>query len=181
MPAIDRVHSPTPEELMAYLDGESPANARNEIEIHVTACAECRQVISDLGGVNRTMAAWQPENAPATLRPPRVARAIGWTLPAFSWRPGYLVMSVTGVVATALLVVTLASVGGRTAKVGAYVMQTPAAVDEAKAPQATISARKATVDGRFVKPESQSTAAPKIGTMAETVTVPRQPSVIRTA
>jgi len=35
MAAIDRVHSPTPEELMAYLDGEAQASERATIETHV--------------------------------------------------------------------------------------------------------------------------------------------------
>jgi len=40
MPVTDRSHSPTPEELTAFLDGESPASERAAIEAHVVACAE---------------------------------------------------------------------------------------------------------------------------------------------
>src|SRR5262249_43931594 len=100
MPATDRAHSPTQDEVMAFLDGETPAPERASIEAHVVACAECRQVVSDLGGVNRAMAAWQPEKAPATLRPPRVVRAGAMSLPRiprpFSWRPSYGVIAFGG-------------------------------------------------------------------------------------
>jgi len=109
MPATERVHSPTPEELMAFLDGETSALERTAIETHIVACAECRQVISDLGGVDRAMTAWQPENVPATLRPPRVVRASRWTPPAFSWRPGYSVIAFGGAVVTMALVVSLST------------------------------------------------------------------------
>jgi hypothetical protein len=46
------------------------------------------------------MAAWQPENAPGSLRPPRIPRTLG----PFSWRPGYLVLPAGAVVVTIVLV-----------------------------------------------------------------------------
>jgi hypothetical protein len=104
MPATDRVHSPTPEELMAYLDGETPADSRVVIETHIGACADCRRTIAELRGVTHAMTAWEPEAAPATLRPPRAPRANSWTLRAFSWRPGYMAIAFGGAAATVLLV-----------------------------------------------------------------------------
>src|SRR5215831_6781919 len=104
MAATDRVHSPTPEELMAYLDGEAQASARADIETHVGHCAECQNIIDDLRGVSSAVAQWKVEDAPAALRPPQVQRARGWALPAFSWRPGYLALSFGAVAATVVLV-----------------------------------------------------------------------------
>jgi len=107
MPATNRVHSPTPEELMAFLDGESSGDTHAAIEAHVVACAECRQVISDFRTVNLTMAAWQPDSAPVTLRPPRVAGvARASRIPRlFSWRTAYLVLPAGAVAVTIFLIV----------------------------------------------------------------------------
>src|SRR6516165_4434983 len=108
MQATDRVHSPTPEDLMAYLDGETTADRRAAIETHVGACADCRRAIAELRGVTQAMSAWEPEPAPAALRPPRAPRANGWALRPFSWRPGYLAISLGGAVVIVLLVGDLA-------------------------------------------------------------------------
>jgi len=114
MPAADRVHSPTPEALMAFLDGESPVQERAAIEAHVADCVECRRVINDLRGVTHAMTSWAAEDAPATLRPPRVeAPARTLRLPAFSWRPSYLVLTFGGAAVTLVLVANLVSVTTR--------------------------------------------------------------------
>src|SRR5215472_4021036 len=93
MPVTDRAHSPTPEELMAFVDGESTADARAAIEAHVGSCGKCRRLMNDLRSVTKSAALWAVEDAPATLQAPRTLRARSWALPALSWRPGYLVLS----------------------------------------------------------------------------------------
>ena len=108
MPAVDRVHSPTPESLMAFLDGESPAQERAAIEAHVADCVECRRVMQDLRGVSQAMTSWDADAAPATLRPPRAeAPARLLRLPAISWRPSYVVLTFGGVAVTLMLVANL--------------------------------------------------------------------------
>jgi len=44
MRAVDQIHSPTPEEIMEYLDGEGTAASRDVIAAHLAACAACRSV-----------------------------------------------------------------------------------------------------------------------------------------
>src|SRR5262245_38984157 len=203
MAATDGVPSPTPEELMAFLDGESPADARASIEAHVVACAECRQVISDLGGVNRAVAAWQLENAPATLRPPRMPRASAMSpsrVPgAFSWRPAYLAMALGGVAVTVFLVTSLVGNPMRARRA-----QPAMTVATSHAPESIVDGP---IDGRLADrngPVDRFEARPGGGGGGRAVTesrvagkalvmsarpapapeqsaAPRQPSVIRTA
>jgi Domain of unknown function (DUF4349)/Putative zinc-finger len=82
-------HSPTPEELMAYLDGEAPADEAARVRAHMADCIECRRLADDLGRVTRETAQWQVGPAPATLRapaaviPPVVRRFAVWRSRAF--------------------------------------------------------------------------------------------------
>src|SRR5579859_6382543 len=103
MPATDRLHSPTPEDLMAYLDGEAPAGAGQDIQSHLANCSECQAVVADLRGVSREVNAWAVVDAPDALRSPHVPGATRWTLPAFSWRPAYLTLSLGTVAVTVFL------------------------------------------------------------------------------
>ena len=114
MITTERVHSPTPEELMAFLDGETSAEARATVESHIAACAGCRKTIAQLRGVTHTMSAWEVEAAPVTLHPPRAAQAKGWSLPALSWRKSYFALSLGGAAVTVLLVVSLVPFAKRT-------------------------------------------------------------------
>lgn len=204
MTATDRVHSPTPEELMAFLDGETPLDGQAAIETHIAGCPECRGTISELRGVSRALSVWEPESAPVTIRAPRARSAKGWSLPAFSWRPGYVTLSLTGATFTALLVVGASQVR-RTptaaepqtvaadsitvadgalnkdgARNGRLDSNAPVANDVFRAAP---SGGLATVPGA-AKTESRTfarAAGIQSQTTAGTATAPRQPSVIRTA
>lgn len=63
-------HSPTPEALMAYLDGELAAAASRDVLTHLAACDRCRRLADDLRGVSRDLRAWQAGDPPASLQPP---------------------------------------------------------------------------------------------------------------
>jgi hypothetical protein len=104
MTATERAHSPTPEDLMAFVDGELLENARAGIQAHLGACAQCRAVVDDLRGVTREMTEWRVEEAPAALAAPRVGRASGFALPPISWHPRYVSMTLGAVAITAVLV-----------------------------------------------------------------------------
>jgi hypothetical protein len=202
MPATDHVHSPTPEELMAFLDGESAADARAAIEAHVVACAECRQVISDLGGLNRAVTAWQLERVPSTLRPPRMLRQTGWSLRQISWRPAYLVLPVGAVAAILVLVVGARHSGVRTAAKAEAAAQsasdqisvlndpTDGRLDKNRSlPSDASGAVPGRLAGRGGIPEApaqglaeiDSPVAGHAATAPPQGVAPRQPSIIRTA
>jgi hypothetical protein len=181
MPVTDRVHSPTPEELMAFVDGESPSDTRAAIEAHVGGCDECRRLMNDLRGVTKSAALWAVEDAPATLQAPRPLRARSWALPALSWRPGYLVLS------GGLAVIVLLAVG-RFVPLKTTQYAASAARSEATPASAEAADKVSNVDGRAfevkMSPQSQlesrPPAAPATVVPADAA-VPRQPSVIRTA
>jgi predicted anti-sigma-YlaC factor YlaD len=67
MQAVERPHSPTPEEVMAHLDGEPTTLPRDAMDAHLAACATCRSIADDLRGVTRATKAWTVDAAPATL------------------------------------------------------------------------------------------------------------------
>src|SRR5215213_5885677 len=70
MPATDRHHSPTPEDIMEYLDGEGTAGFRGEIAAHLVSCAECRAVAAEQRGVSEQAQGWTVPAAPPSLRAP---------------------------------------------------------------------------------------------------------------
>jgi len=63
-------HSPTPEEVMAYLDGETPREERERMEAHLAACETCQEIAEDLRSVSRDAAAWEVDAPPSTLQAP---------------------------------------------------------------------------------------------------------------
>lgn len=71
MRSIDRFHSPAPEELMAFVDGEGSADARAAIEMHLDTCAACRALVEDQRRLTGTLQTWRVPDAPASLQPPQ--------------------------------------------------------------------------------------------------------------
>jgi hypothetical protein len=205
MITTERVHSPTPEELMAFLDGETPAEARAAVETHIATCAGCRKTIAHLRGVSHAMSAWETEAAPVTLRPPRVTHAKGWSLPALSWRPSYFAISLGTAAVIVLLVVTLLPFARRTPSVLAATAadQTSVlngAIDgrlerSAGAPRDAFRVSRAQPGGsgggrptldesyaaKATPPPPQMLAAQAGLSVSDAAAAPRQPSVIRTA
>jgi hypothetical protein len=47
------------EELMAYLDGELPADQATEALLHLELCAECQTLAADFRGVSQALMAWE--------------------------------------------------------------------------------------------------------------------------
>jgi len=55
------VHPIEPEELMAYLDGELPADRANATAAHLGECAECQGLVAELRNVSHTLKTWKAE------------------------------------------------------------------------------------------------------------------------
>ena len=196
MAVTNRTHSPTPEELMAFADGESPAEARPAIEAHVASCEECRRLIGNLRGVNRATALWAVEEAPSALQPPRIRRSRSWAMRPLSWRPGYVVISAGGIAAIALLVANLGTYATRT-RSAAGVTTAVAHARETSLPVVPGDQIRTNgaLDGRLDRngPATRAEIAASLERFTETMkapntapadpqsVVPRQPSVIRTA
>src|SRR5262249_51498124 len=54
-------HSVEPEELMAYLDGEFPAQKAFDTAAHLEHCGECRMLAAELKEVSEMVVGWQGE------------------------------------------------------------------------------------------------------------------------
>jgi hypothetical protein len=101
MRSVDRLHSPAPEELMEFADGEGSAATRAAIEAHLADCAECRTIVSDQRGLSRTLGGWRVAPPPASLRAPAPRRARVW------WRPSPSIAAGLAAAAIVLLVVAV--------------------------------------------------------------------------
>src|SRR3954468_8933354 len=86
MAAADYTHTPGPEEIMAFVDGEGTAASRTAIEAHLADCAACQVLASEQRQLSLQASAWTVGPAPASLRAPgRSRRLLGVTVPA--WVP----------------------------------------------------------------------------------------------
>jgi Domain of unknown function (DUF4349)/Putative zinc-finger len=60
-------HPVTPEDLMAFLDGELPAGRAQSVAAHTESCSDCRSLLQDLRQVRQGIGAWQIPSAPASI------------------------------------------------------------------------------------------------------------------
>src|SRR5262249_36318216 len=98
----DTLHSPTPEDLMEYLDGEGTASTRAAIEAHVATCAACQAFAAGQKGLSRELGAWQVAQAPDTLGAAALARP-RWTLPAWLRQPRAAALALSGAAAVVIV------------------------------------------------------------------------------
>jgi hypothetical protein len=103
-------HPLSPEELMAYLDGELQSEQAAVVQAHLVGCDVCQRLSGELRGVSRDIARWQVEDAPATLRAPSTPPDTETIVRSrFNWlfRPsiayGLAAASIVGVVTIAAL------------------------------------------------------------------------------
>jgi Domain of unknown function (DUF4349)/Putative zinc-finger len=107
-------HSPTPEALMEYLDGEGTPTARADIAAHLAACPSCQALAGEHRQLSRQAQAWTVEPAPASLRPPSpTVRA--WPLAAWLQRPRAAVLTFSAAAVVLVGISTTVSVVKRAA------------------------------------------------------------------
>lgn len=81
------IHPIPAEEVMAFLDGELPAEQAAAVSAHLEGCAACREVAGGFRHVGAQMAAWTVEPAPARLTNPVKALTNPWSaVKAWAWR-----------------------------------------------------------------------------------------------
>jgi Domain of unknown function (DUF4349)/Putative zinc-finger len=106
MTTID--HFVTPEELMAFRDGELPFERAAAIRAHVLACPECQRLNATLESVSDDLARWRVAPAPASLTAPPISSGAGSAGPrTLRWRPRRLVwaLGIAGTAAAAVFLV----------------------------------------------------------------------------
>src|SRR5256885_9294762 len=104
MPAADTTHSPTPEDVMEYLDGEGTAPSRAAIEAHRVTCPACREVASEQREISARTRSWTVDEAPLSLKASALPRASARIL---ACRPSRAVVASMGVAAAVLILVAL--------------------------------------------------------------------------
>ena len=100
MPADEQIHTPTPEEIMEYLDGEGTDAARATIGTHLAGCAACQAIAAEQRGLSENAQAWTVHGAPDSLQPPADTRGRVVQRRVGAWRrPRVIVAALTAAAA----------------------------------------------------------------------------------
>jgi uncharacterized protein DUF4349/putative zinc finger protein len=182
MTATEHPHSPTPEEVMAWLDGEGTAESRAAIQAHLTTCQGCQAMVSDMRGVGDQLAAWVLDEAPQSFHPPvPPERRPFWSIVVHSRPLRFAALSFA-----AVAVLFIVSVKPLTRpRVRAFISSEPARLTflDQKGPGGS-KGDTLKREGRVTVDEAgpRATTAPAARPQAAVVpAVPHQPMVIRTA
>jgi hypothetical protein len=172
MPAAEHTHSPTPEEIMEYVDGEGTAASREAIGAHLAGCAACRAIAEEQHGLSEAALAWTVEAPPDSLHPPATPSAALLRPRAGLWRRAAVV---AGFAAAALLVLVVSGPMQLRSRMSA---PRPAAIDLQSDPAYAIAPERGGGGGaagdRSIAQPSAIAGIPQSG-------APRTPAVIRTA
>ncbi len=139
MRAVERHHSPTPEDIMEYLDGEGAASARDAIAAHLATCADCQAVAASQREISAHAQAWSVDRAPGSLTAPEPQRK-RWFLP-IGWLARPRAALTLATVGGTVVLVTMTAVSVRRTASGG---RTP--VDALAAESASYSAGKRSAD-----------------------------------
>jgi hypothetical protein len=60
-------HPFTPEEVMAFVDGELSADRAQSVSAHIETCSECQEVVASLRGTSHSLSSWTAGTVPAHL------------------------------------------------------------------------------------------------------------------
>jgi hypothetical protein len=61
-------HPFNPEEIMAYVDGELPADRAQSLSAHIDQCAECHELAASLRSTSQTLSNWTAATAPVNAQ-----------------------------------------------------------------------------------------------------------------
>jgi anti-sigma factor RsiW len=169
MPSVE--HPLDPEELNEYVDGELPLERRADVEVHLAACGACQQIVRDLRGVSRDLAAWSIETSPDALRARSILNnAAGGELWRMRWIPSWAAVPAIGRAAIAVLLLALVPRQRNNA---------PAV--SAAVPGASIIGLAGAEEGRPAPARAAPSMAPEVPETAIRQQTTRGPRVIRTA
>ena len=123
-------HQVTPEEVMAFLDGElSSARAQSVFE-HVKHCADCASLAAELGNTQRQLATWRVDALPSRVESAVFERLDQQNAPlrkaTWKWIGVRPLLTVSGVAAALVIGFLFATVSGRSYRANMYMEPRPA-------------------------------------------------------
>ena len=180
MRAIDHTHSPTPEDIMEYLDGEGTAASRSEIAAHLATCAACQDVAAEQRGISEHARAWSVPPSPASMHAPASPGGRFSAIRAWRRPPRWMLVALPA--AAAVIFIVSIDQGRRDASSGKAVDM----LRQSAKPAAAIS--EAVSEARLPEPPSQAggvAGGPEQSRQAfagnAAQVIQRAPAVIRTA
>ena len=156
---IDARHPVEPEEVMAYLDGELPADRAAETARHVDACPECRILMEELKGVSRKVAEWQVGSSGLAAPPGQVKPRRGWR---FAWALGF-----AGLASVAMFSVFVPRWLETPSRVSALVRDTNEQSTQSRLAEQSHAAQGQQGQGNFSYADMARTKAPMIARTAQ--------------
>jgi anti-sigma factor RsiW len=169
MPAAEHTHSPTPEEIMEYVDGEGTAASRDAIAAHLVTCGTCRAIAADQRDLSEAARAWTVDAAPASLQPPTAGNANILRPRVRAWYRSPLVLA--GLSAAAIVLLVAIPIRGRKS-----LSEVQNIAFQSEAGRRTMVQGRGGVGGGTTR-DLPAMAAPEMQSAA----APRTPAVIRTA
>lgn len=174
MPATEHFHTPTPEDIMEYLDGEGTAASRDAIAAHLATCDACQAVAADQRAISDHARAWTVAPAPASLHAPAPPRARVLFPRVRAWRPSRAILAGLTAAAAVLVMVTY-SVREPSAPASSVLKFRDARLQADESHTASLQQRALDSVARPVASPAQAS-----GQVARNL-APRIPSIIRTA
>jgi predicted anti-sigma-YlaC factor YlaD len=180
MPADSHPHTPTPEEIMAHLDGETPPESRPAIEAHLADCKECEMVADSFRRVSQRAAGWAVEPSPASMRVPEGPLVRPHRARLLAWRPSKVALA--GLTAAAAVLIVISSTRLRPApSVAAKSTLAEEANKLLERESLMRSAGRGGIAGGVVGGLPQGQAIPALQQPDEAKAIVRTPAIIRTA
>ena len=185
MRASDHTHSPTPEDIMEYLDGEGTPAVRDHIAAHLAGCAECQAAAAEQRRISEHARAWSVPPVPDSLRTPGDLLG-GRTIPRpFFRRPGRWILAGLSTAAVLLLAVPFSTPRRGAAPVIARMQGGPEIDSVTRRSSADAAGAPVRVAGNLqthaISESVQAKDRTQVSGETPTSQAARTPSIIRTA
>lgn len=179
MRATETTHSPSPEEIMEYLDGEGTPASRQEIAAHVASCVTCRTIADEQRGLSQQVRAWSVPPAPDSLRPPATPSNTRVAGPLVFRKPARWILASLSTAAAVLLVVSFGQ-ARRTRAPGVLAIDSITPVSS-RSERAAVAGQVQRQAGAVTESIAIAGGAGKAEPAQAVGQTPRTPSIIRTA
>ena len=178
MAAAEHSHTPTPEEIMEYLDGEGTVASRARLEGHLAEFEPCQVLAREQRRLSETFGGWEAGRAPASLRAPAGRRRTLLVTRFRTWRRPLLATLVAGAATAAVLLAIFPRSEYRLRRIATFTKpSSPAQGPETSVPQGEASASRGEQRAQMAY-ASQLEPREQQGAAAQDTA--RKPAIVRT-